>query len=50
MNWEFYFKRITTEDAYWRLRSSGFLWELFCDAPQSWEEHLKELEKYEQGQ
>ena len=50
MNWEFYFERVTTEDCYWRLRNSGWMWELFPLAPQSWEEHLKALEQYEQGQ
>ena len=50
MNWEFYFKRITTEEDYLRLRNTGLMWELFCDAPSSWDEHLKALEEYEQRQ
>lgn len=47
MNWEFYFKRITTESYYWQIRNTGMMWELFPEAPQSWEEHLKALEQYE---
>lgn len=50
MNWELYFRYLQTEDQYYRLRASGFFFEFFPEGYQTWEEHLKALEEYEQRQ
>jgi len=46
---DIYFERIQTEEQYQELTKTGWLFELFVDAPQSWEDHLQ-LKKEHQGE
>lgn len=47
MNWDFYFKHLRTEDAYYKLLGSGFFWEFFPLGYKSWDEHEKAMEEYD---
>jgi len=40
MNWDHYFYTVRTLEDYCLLRGTGMLWELFCDAPSTWSEHI----------